>query len=170
MGKSLRELGIRDLDPVPPYYAVKEVVIPWLKFPGVIPVLGPEMRSTGESMGLDQDPYLAYYKAQLGAGQKLPLEGKVRFVDEGLNEREKARLDAVRQAYVEAGFTLSEEGYDLLISPLPHPELRRAVEKGLPFITTLEGAWWSLKAILRAREKGMEAQSLQEWHGILQSA
>lgn len=73
VGKTLRELGIRELDPVPPYYAVKEVVIPWLKFPGVIPVLGPEMRSTGESMGIDPDPYLAYYKAELGAGQRLPL-------------------------------------------------------------------------------------------------
>ncbi|MFN4232372.1 carbamoyl-phosphate synthase large subunit [Thermus sp.] len=170
VGKTLRDLGIRDLDPIPPYHAVKEVVIPWLKFPGVIPVLGPEMRSTGESMGLDQDPYLAYYKAQLGAGQRLPLEGRVRFIQEGLPEGEAVRLEALRQAYLEAGFIPSEGEYDLLISPVPHPELRRAVEKGLPFITTLEGAWWSLKAILRAREKGLEVKSLQEWHGILQKA
>ncbi|WP_243089867.1 carbamoyl-phosphate synthase large subunit [Thermus neutrinimicus] len=170
VGKTLRDLGIRDLDPIPPYHAVKEVVIPWLKFPGVIPVLGPEMRSTGESMGLDQDPYLAYYKAQLGAGQRLPLEGRVRFIQEGLPEGEAVRLEALRQAYLEAGFIPSEGEYDLLISPVTHPELRRAVEKGLPFITTLEGAWWSLKAILRAREKGLEVKSLQEWHGILQKA
>ncbi|WP_038042285.1 carbamoyl-phosphate synthase large subunit [Thermus tengchongensis] len=170
VGKTLRDLGIRDLDPIPPYYAVKEVVIPWLKFPGVIPVLGPEMRSTGESMGIDEDPYLAYYKAELGAGQRLPLEGRVRFIQEGLSPKEARRLEELRQAYLEAGFTLSEGEYDLLISPVPHPELRRAVEKGLPFITTLEGAWWSLKAILSAREKDTEARSLQEWHRVLQGA
>lgn len=164
VGKTLRELGIEDLEPVPPYYAVKEVVIPWLKFPGVIPVLGPEMRSTGESMGMDEDPYLAYYKAQLGAGQKLPLTGRVRFLEEGLPEGERARLEEMKRLYLEAGFSLSEGEYDLLISPVPHPELRRAVEKGIPFITTLEGAWWSLQAILRAREKEPEARSLQEWH------
>ncbi len=160
VGKTLKELGVRDLDPVPPYYAVKEVVIPWLKFPGVIPVLGPEMRSTGESMGIDEDPYLAYYKAQLGAGQRLPLGGRVRFIGEG------AELEEVKRAYLEAGFSLSEGEYDLLISLLPHPELRRAVEQGLPFITTLEGATWSLKAILRAREKPLGVRSLQEWHGV----
>ncbi|WP_022798157.1 carbamoyl-phosphate synthase large subunit [Thermus islandicus] len=166
VGKTLKELGIRELEPVPPYYAVKEVVIPWIKFPGVVPLLGPEMRSTGESMGLDEDPYLAYYKAELGAGQRLPLEGRVRFLDEGLPERERPRLAALKQAYREAGFALVEGEYDLLVSPVPHPELRRAVERGLPFITTLEGAWWSLKAILRAREKPLAVKSLQAWHGV----
>ena len=157
VGKSLRELGVRDLDPVPPYYAAKEVVIPWIKFPGVIPELGPEMRSTGESMGIDQDPYLAYYKAELGAGQRLPLSGRVRFIGEGLED--------LKALYREAGFALTEgEDYDLLISLVPDPELRRAVERGLPFITTREGAWWSLKAILRARESGLRVQSLQDWH------
>ncbi|BDG16490.1 carbamoyl-phosphate synthase large subunit [Thermus brockianus] len=167
VGKTLKELGVKDLEPVPPYYAVKEVVIPWLKFPGVIPVLGPEMRSTGESMGIDEDPYLAYYKAELGAGQRLPLEGRVRFIGEGLRPEARERLEALQKAYQEAGFSLSDGEYDLLISPVPHPELRRAVEKGLPFITTLEGAWWSLKAILKAREKALEVKSLQEWHGHL---
>lgn|GEM_PF-2330741 len=157
MGKTLKELGVRDLDPVPPYYAAKEVVIPWIKFPGVIPELGPEMRSTGESMGIDQDPYLAYYKAELGAGQRLPLSGRVRFIGEGLED--------LKALYQEAGFALTEgEDYDLLISLVPDPELRRAVERGLPFITTREGAWWSLKAILRARESGLRVQSLQDWH------
>lgn len=157
VGKTLKELGVRDLDPVPPYYAAKEVVIPWIKFPGVIPELGPEMRSTGESMGIDQDPYLAYYKAELGAGQRLPLLGRVRFIGEGLED--------LKALYREAGFALTEgQDYDLLISLVPDPELRRAVERGLPFITTREGAWWSLKAILRARESGLRVQSLQDWH------
>ena len=115
------------------------------------------MRSTGESMGIDQDPYLAYYKAELGAGQRLPLSGRVRFIGEGLED--------LKALYQEAGFALTEgEDYDLLISLVPDPELRRAVERGLPFITTREGAWWSLKAILRARDSGLRVQSLQDWH------
>lgn len=65
VGRTLEELGFTE-DPTPGFYSVKEVLIPWLKFPGVIPVLGPEMRSTGESMGIDTDPYLAYYRAELG--------------------------------------------------------------------------------------------------------
>ena len=104
-----------------------------------------------------QDPYLAYYKAELGAGQRLPLSGQVRFIGEGLED--------LKALYQEAGFALTEgQDYDLLISLVPDPELRRAVERGLPFITTREGAWWSLKAILRARESGLRVQSLQDWH------
>ncbi|MGQ9735546.1 MAG: carbamoyl-phosphate synthase large subunit [Thermaceae bacterium] len=162
VGKTLRELGIQDLNPRPPYYAVKEVVTPWIKFPGVIPWLGPEMRSTGESMGLDQNPYLAYYKAELGAGQKLPLFGKVRFIE---------AKPEIQKAYLEAGFEKTEgEEYDLLIALTPHPELRRAVERGLPFITTGEGALWSLKAILAARENPMEVQPIQDWHRVYTKA
>ncbi|MER3536761.1 MAG: carbamoyl phosphate synthase large subunit [Thermus sp.] len=159
VGKTLKELGVKDLDPRPPYYAVKEVVIPWLKFPGVIPWLGPEMRSTGESMGLDQDPYLAYYKAELGAGQRLPLVGRVRFI---------AVPEEVERAYLEAGFEKTQdEAYDLLLAFTPHAELRRAVERGLPFITTKEGALWSLKAILTARANPLRVQPLQAWHRVV---
>ncbi len=155
VGKTLEELGFTE-DPSPRLYAVKEVVIPWLKFPGVIPVLGPEMRSTGESMGIDADPYLAYYRAQVGAGQALPLEGRVRFIGEG--------LEALKAAYQQAGFRISDAAYDLLICTVPDPELRRAVESGTPFITTPEAARWSLEAILRAREHGLEPRALQDWH------
>jgi len=153
VGKTLPELGLTE-DPAPRFYAAKEVVIPWIKFPGVIPWLGPEMRSTGESMGIDEDPYLAYYKAELGAGQHLPLAGKVRFfgVDAGL-----------KRAYREAGFEETEgEDYDLLLAFAPVPELRRAVETGRPFITTPAAARWSLKAIEAARRAKARVRSLQE--------
>ncbi len=153
VGKTLAELGFTE-DPAPRFYAAKEVVIPWIKFPGVIPWLGPEMRSTGESMGIDEDPYLAYYKAELGAGQHLPLSGKVRFfgVDAGL-----------KRAYREAGFEETEgEDYDLLLAFAPVPELRRAVETGRPFITTPAAARWSLKAIGAARRAKARVRSLQE--------
>ncbi len=153
VGKTLEELGFTE-DPAPRFYAAKEVVIPWIKFPGVIPWLGPEMRSTGESMGIDEDPYLAYYKAELGAGQHLPLAGRVRFfgVDAGL-----------RRAYREAGFEETEgEDYDLLLAFAPVPELRRAVETGRPFITTPAAARWSLKAIEAARRARVRVRRLQE--------
>ncbi|RDI95651.1 carbamoyl-phosphate synthase large subunit [Meiothermus sp. QL-1] len=153
VGKTLEDLGFTQ-DPTPAFYAVKEVLIPWLKFPGVIPLLGPEMRSTGESMGLDADPYLAYYRAELGVGQRLPLRGRVRFIG----------AEALKAEWAEAGFEVSEEDYDLLIALAPHPELRRAVEQGRPFITTAEGARWSLEAIRRARASSLPVRSLQAWH------
>ncbi len=60
-----------------PHIAVKEAVFPFARFPGVDTLLGPEMRSTGEVMGLDYDYALAFAKAQLGAGVELPREGTV---------------------------------------------------------------------------------------------
>jgi carbamoyl-phosphate synthase large subunit len=153
VGKTLEELGFTQ-DPTPGFYSVKEVLIPWLKFPGAIPVLGPEMRSTGESMGMDTDPYLAYYRAELGVGQHLPLSGKVRFIG----------ADHLKAEWRAAGFEVCEGDYDLLVALTPHPELRRAVETGKPFITTLEGARWSLEAIRRARSTSLPVRSLQAWH------
>jgi carbamoyl-phosphate synthase large subunit len=64
-------------DIVPPYVSVKEAVFPFVKFPGVDTLLGPEMKSTGEVMGIDFDFGKAFAKAQLGAGVKLPLGGKI---------------------------------------------------------------------------------------------
>ncbi|MGK0619307.1 carbamoyl-phosphate synthase large subunit [Meiothermus cerbereus] len=153
VGKTLDELGFTQ-DPTPGFYSVKEVLIPWLKFPGVIPVLGPEMRSTGESMGIDTDPYLAYYRAELGVGQQLPLAGRVRFIG----------AEHLEPEWEAAGFEVSEGDYDLLVALTPDPELRRAVETGKPFITTLEGARWSLEAIKRARSSNLPVRSLQGWH------
>ncbi|WP_456446115.1 carbamoyl-phosphate synthase large subunit [Oceanithermus sp.] len=155
-GRTLAELGLVE-DPAPGFYSVKEVTVPWLKFPGVVPWLGPEMRSTGESMGLDRDPYLAYYRAQLGAGHVLPLAGRVRFIDAD---------DGLIHAYREAGFEITEgEDYDLLVSLSPDAELRRAVELGRPYFTTREAALWGLEAVRRAREAELEPRPLQAWHG-----
>ena len=77
------------------HVAVKEAVFPFARFPGVDPVLGPEMRSTGEVMGIDRDFELAFGKSQLGSGQSLPTEGTV-FVS--VKESDKERMVApVRQ-------------------------------------------------------------------------
>ncbi len=75
-GKSLAELGITELPP-PKHVSVKEVVFPFTKFPGVDVILGPEMRSTGEVMGIDHDFPLAYAKAQIASGTMLPTKGAV---------------------------------------------------------------------------------------------
>ena len=75
-GKTLRELGITD-EIEPRHIAVKESVFPFVKFPGVDTILGPEMKSTGEVMGIDVDFARAFAKAQLGAGVRLPLSGSV---------------------------------------------------------------------------------------------
>src|ERR1700754_4726175 len=71
---------LKDFDLTPsrsPHIAVKEAVLPFARFPGVDPVLGPEMKSTGEVMGLDSDFGRAFAKSQIGAGLKLPLTGTV---------------------------------------------------------------------------------------------
>ncbi|NVJ97257.1 MAG: ATP-grasp domain-containing protein, partial [Alphaproteobacteria bacterium] len=74
-GASLKDFELKD--PITEHVAVKEVVIPWARFPGVDVLLGPEMKSTGEVMGIDQNFPMAFYKSQLAAGVKLPEEGQV---------------------------------------------------------------------------------------------
>jgi carbamoyl-phosphate synthase large subunit len=76
MGQSLKEQGFTK-EIVPPYFSVKEAVLPFNKFKGVDPILGPEMKSTGEVMGAGETFGEAFFKAQLGAGEVLPTEGNV---------------------------------------------------------------------------------------------
>ena len=66
LGESLESLGLKDK--TIPYYGAKEAVLPWARFPGVDPILGPEMRSTGEVLGLAENFPLAFYKSQVGSG------------------------------------------------------------------------------------------------------
>jgi carbamoyl-phosphate synthase large subunit len=75
-GERLAEQGIVG-EVVPPYFSVKEAVLPFAKFPGVDTILGPEMKSTGEVMGVGKTFGEAYFKAQLGAGTRLPRSGRV---------------------------------------------------------------------------------------------
>ena len=74
-GESLASFGL--VRPELPYTAVKEAVFPFARFPGVDPVLGPEMKSTGEVMGIDKDFEIAFAKSQLGGGMVLPMQGTV---------------------------------------------------------------------------------------------
>jgi carbamoyl-phosphate synthase large subunit len=101
-GMSLAQQGItREI--VPPYYSVKEAVFPFIKFPGVDPLLGPEMKSTGEVMGVGASFAEAFAKAQLAAGVVLPRSGKA-FVS--VRDADKPRVAAMARRLVERGFEI----------------------------------------------------------------
>ncbi len=101
---------LKDLPPIDrhiPYYAVKEAVFPFNKFPGVDPVLSPEMKSTGEVMGIDPDFTTAFAKAQLGAGTILPTSGNV-FVS--VKDGDKAMIVEAVKALIDTGFAIVATG------------------------------------------------------------
>lgn len=106
VGKTLKELGFTE-EVLPGHYCVKEAVFPWPKFPGVDIVLGPEMKSTGEVMGIDADLGMAYAKAQISAFNPLPTEGNVFF---SVNDRDKPQSVQIAQELVELGFTVYSTG------------------------------------------------------------
>ena len=85
------------------HIAVKEAVLPFNKFPGVDALLGPEMKSTGEVMGIDTDFGRSFQKAQLGAGVRLPVSGTV-FIS--VNDRDKEGVVGVAQRLHEVGFKI----------------------------------------------------------------
>jgi carbamoyl-phosphate synthase large subunit len=102
VGRTLAELGLEHEPPINGRF-VKASVFPFAKFPGDDPVLGPEMRSTGEVMGFADDFGSAFAKASYGAGVKLPLEGTA-FVT--VNDRDKPQLVAMARALAGMGFRL----------------------------------------------------------------
>lgn len=89
------------------YYAVKEAVFPFARFPGVDPVLSPEMKSTGEVMGIDPDFTTAFAKSQLGAGTVLPTEGAV-FIS--VKDGDKEQVVPAARMLAEAGFAIVATG------------------------------------------------------------
>ena len=101
-GKTLEELGFTE-EVIPSHIAVKEAVLPFNKFTGTDTILGPEMRSTGEVMGIDSDFGRAYAKAEMGAGEHLPLKGTV-FVS--MNDRDKAAAVPVVKEFIQLGFSV----------------------------------------------------------------
>jgi carbamoyl-phosphate synthase large subunit len=101
IGRTLAELGITEIRI--PHVAVKESVFPFVKFPGVDTLLGPEMRSTGEVMGIDADFAAAFWKAQLGANNVLPKSGAA-FLS--VKSSDKAALLPVAQKLTALGFAL----------------------------------------------------------------
>ena len=101
-GKTLEELGFtREI--WPRHFSVKEAVFPFLKFPGVDTVLGPEMKSTGEVMGIDSDFGRAYAKAQIEAGNPIPATGRLLV---SVRDEDQGRVAAPIREFAEAGFKL----------------------------------------------------------------
>ncbi|MFM2312385.1 MAG: hypothetical protein RLZZ04_1661 [Cyanobacteriota bacterium] len=101
-GKSLESLGVTK-EIIPNHIAVKEAVLPFNKFPSTDTLLGPEMRSTGEVMGIDSDFGKAFAKAEIGAGVDLALAGTV-FVS--MNERDKIAIVPVIKDFIDLGFKI----------------------------------------------------------------
>ena len=121
-GRTLRELGIREVSPA--HMAVKEAVFPFVKFGGVDVLLGPEMRSTGEVMGIDSSFEAAFAKSQIAAGTRLPIPGGDKPVTALLSIK-----DADKTAAVDLARHLGKLGFRILATNGTHTRLSQA---GLP--------------------------------------
>ena len=109
LGETLASLGLKDK--TIPYYGAKEAVLPWARFPGVDPILGPEMRSTGEVLGMASDFGLSFYKSQEAAGADLPhaptaWENKKVLISLSNKESQKDDVLKVGKTLKDLGFTL----------------------------------------------------------------
>ena len=169
-GHTLNELELPPEDRAFDYFAVKEAVMPWARFPGTDTTLGPEMKSTGEVMGLDKTFPLAYAKTREAIEYRIPLEGTV-FVS--VNDRDKRSVAPVALA-------LTNMGYDLIATTgtarvlkaagipckqvnmvsEPHPNIADAIEQGrIAFIINTPGGH-------RARGDGFRIRAMAVSHGI----
>jgi carbamoyl-phosphate synthase large subunit len=133
-GESLASFGLVEKEIA--HVAIKEAVFPFNRFPGVDTVLGPEMKSTGEVIGLDTDYAMAFAKSQIGAGSKVPREGAV-FVSVRDSDKELI-LDAIRQLH-DNGFTVvATSGTQRFLSENGIPATRvNKVLEGRPHIVDL---------------------------------
>jgi carbamoyl-phosphate synthase large subunit len=201
-GKTLKELGFtKEIEPA--HYAVKEAVFPFLKFTGADVILGPEMLSTGEVMGLSDDFGMAYAKSQIAAGTELPMKGTV-FLS--VKNQDKDRAVKVGQKLHELGFKIlatkgtcikliennvpSEfvrkviEGrpnivdliidgkIDLIINTTVGEQTikdsftirRNALDKQVPYATTIRGAAAMLQAIETLQKRTMNVKAIQLYY------
>ena len=206
-GKTLDELGFTE-EIIPSHYSVKEAVFPFVKFPGVDTLLGPEMKSTGEVMGIDSEFGRAFAKAQIQAGNSLPSSGtvlvSVRRADQEqvvepirvLSELgfdilatrgtgrvlEEAGLSVqyLNKAHEGSGNTVEEiekGSVQLVINTVEsEPESikdsfsmrRAALQRGIPYSTTLAAARASAAAIRALSEQSIGVRSLQEIHSRIE--
>ncbi len=205
IGKSLKDQGYTaEKEPQIKHVAVKEVILPFDKLPGADPLLSPEMKSTGEVMGIDYSYDLAFYKAEMAADNTLPLEGTV-FMS--IRDKDKDEILEVAKEMSAAGLKMLgtkgtaefmekngvsmdivlkvHEGTPNVIDRVRKNEVsliintptektkarrdgsrirRAAVDYGVPYITTLQSAKISGKAITAAKEKEMTIKSIQEYN------
>jgi carbamoyl-phosphate synthase large subunit len=189
VGKKLKELGVTS-EPVPKSISVKEAVFPFRKFAGVDIVLGPEMRSTGEVMGISDDFAIAFTKSQIAAGTVLPTQGNV-FLS--IASRQRQGIDCLAKQLHDMGYKLLAttgtaleiekagipvtrikklaEGNPNLIDYLKNDDVSLIINtpngKGArtdegPCITTLSAGRVAVEAMLASRNKEVEVLSLQE--------
>ena len=134
-GQTLKQQGVSG-EVIPPYYSVKEAVFPFIKFPGVDVILGPEMKSTGEVMGVGNSFAEAFVKSQLAASVKLPKDGKV-FIS--VREADKPATVEVAKKLHDLGFTiLATRGTASIIAAAKVPVIIvNKVTEGRPHIVDM---------------------------------
>ncbi|MEN6576925.1 MAG: carbamoyl-phosphate synthase large subunit [Phycisphaerales bacterium] len=201
-GMTLEELGFTQ-EVVPSYYAVKEAVFPFLKFPGTDVLLGPEMLSTGEVMGISDDFGTAYAKSQIAAGNSLPMGGNVLF---SVNDRDKPKAVALAKRLRDLGFKIvatkgtciefiknnipSEfalkmtEGRPHIVDAIINKQIdlivntavgqqaisdsfairRSAIDRQVPYVTTMRGAEAVVKAIEALKGKKLGVKPIQLYY------
>jgi carbamoyl-phosphate synthase large subunit len=193
IGKTLEDLGFTKA-PQPVHLSVKEAVFPFNKFPGVDVLLGPEMKSTGEVMGIDSDFGWAFAKSQAGAGAMLPTLGTV-FISVKVG-RHLSRLGLRIQgtsgtaAYMrDHGLSADvvnkvNEGRPHIVDHIKNGSVslvvntvrtasahmdslsirREALHRGVPYFTTMRGARAAAMGIEAILRKDLSIRSLQEYH------
>ncbi|MGB0449749.1 MAG: carbamoyl-phosphate synthase large subunit [Porticoccaceae bacterium] len=135
VGQTLESQGFTS-EIIPPYYSVKEAVFPFNKFPGIDPILGPEMKSTGEVMGVGTTFAEAYGKAELGASDEIPTSGTA-FVS--VRERDKDQVPELAKQLSDLGFKLvATKGTAAIIEQAGLPvSLVNKVQEGRPHIVDM---------------------------------
>jgi len=163
-GRTLYELGFTQ-EVIPDHVNVKEAVFPFIKFPGVDTILGPEMKSTGEVMGVDQSFAMAFAKAQFAAGNILPETGKA-FIS--VRDRDKHATLPIARQLVENGFSLvATHGTCAFLQQHELPvEMVKKVLEGSPHIVDALQAG-SIDLVINTTEG---AQSIQDSFSIRRSA
>jgi len=116
-----------------PYFAIKEAVFPFNKFPNTDVILGPEMKSTGEVMGIDEDFYLAYFKSQIGAGQKL---NDLKNIFISVKNEDKKSIYEIAKSFKENGYNLytTKGTHDFLLKEGISSNLVNKVAEGSPHV------------------------------------
>ena len=129
LSKEYQELDNSSL----PYFAIKEAVFPFNKFPNTDVILGPEMKSTGEVMGIDEDFYLAYLKSQIGAGQKL---NDIENIFISVKDEDKQSISEMAKSFTDNGYNLfSTKGtHDYLMKEGISSNLVNKVAEGSPHV------------------------------------
>lgn len=164
-GISLAEQGFTQ-EIIPEFYAVKEAVFPFIKFPGVDTILGPEMRSTGEVMGVGETFAEAYLKAQLGAGERMPAIGKVFLA---VRDEDKSSVVQVATNFQSLGYGLcATRGTAAFLAQHGiNVQVVNKVTEGRPHIVD---AIKNGEIALVVNTVSSDMQSIQDSHSIRRSA